>query len=268
MKNRYWCLAAVFVLAGSVLPVQAENYQGRDDWKAQFTGKKLESNFESSDLAEAIYALQPGDQITLQLALENQHNKSTDWYMTNEVIQSLEDSQSAASGGAYTYELTYVNHNGETTTLYSSENVGGEKNSSAGEGLHEVTDNMDEFFYLDRLASGENGKIGLTVALDGETQGNGYQNTLAKLQLAFAVEPVSGGGGGGNGGGGGGNGGGGNNPPATNPPTSQVYQVGNVQTGDTSLILLWSTIALCAGLALIAVAFVRLRRDKGGNRDE
>ena len=268
MKNRYWCLAAAFVLAGSVLPVRAENYQGRDDWKAQFTGKKLESNFESSDLAEAIYALQPGDQITLQLALENQHNKPTDWYMTNEVLQSLEDSQSAASGGAYTYELTYVNHEGQTTTLYSSENVGGEKTSAAGEGLHEVTDNMDEFFYLDRLASGENGKIGLTVALDGETQGNGYQNTLAKLQLAFAVEPVSGGGGGNGGGGGGGNDGGGENPPPSTPPTSQVYQVGNVQTGDTSLILLWSAVALCAGLALMAAAFIRLRRDKGGEEDE
>ena len=127
---------------------------------------------------------------------------------------------------------------------------------------------MDEFFYLDRLASGENGKIGLTVALDGETQGNGYQNTLAKLQLAFAVEPVSGGGGGGNGGGGGGNDGGGGNPPTSNPPTSQVYQVGNVQTGDTSLILLWSAVALCAGLALTAAAFIRLRRDKGGEEDE
>ena len=188
MRNKYGCLAmAVLLIAGSAFPVHAEEYTGRDDWKAQFTGKKLESNFESADLAEAIYALQPGDQITIQLALENQHNKPTDWYMTNEVLSSLEDSQSSASGGAYTYELTYVNHKGETSTLYSSENVGGEKSSAAGEGLHEVTDNMDEFFYLDRLASGENGQIGLKVALDGETQGNGYQNTLAKLQLAFAV---------------------------------------------------------------------------------
>lgn len=30
----------------------------------------------------------------------------------------------------------------------------------------------------------------MTVALDGETQGNGYQDTLAKLQMNFAVEKV------------------------------------------------------------------------------
>ena len=269
MRNKYGCLAmAVLLIAGSAFPVHAEEYTGRDDWKAQFTGKKLESNFESSDLAEAIYALQPGDQITIQLALENQHNKPTDWYMTNEVISSLEDSQSSASGGAYTYELTYVNHKGETSTLYSSENVGGEKSSAAGEGLHEVTDNMDEFFYLDRLASGENGQIGLKVALDGETQGNGYQNTLAKLQLAFAVEPVAGGGGGNGGGSGGDDGNTPRTPPPSTPTSSTVYQVGSVQTGDASHILLWSAIALGAGLILTIIAITRLRQEKGGNDDE
>lgn len=269
MRNKYGCLAmAVLLIAGSAFPVHAEEYTGRDDWKAQFTGKKLESNFESADLAEAIYALQPGDQITIQLALENQHNKPTDWYMTNEVLSSLEDSQSSASGGAYTYELTYVNHKGETSTLYSSENVGGEKSSAAGEGLHEVTDNMDEFFYLDRLASGENGHIGLTVALDGETQGNGYQNTLAKLQLAFAVEPVTGGGGGNGGGSGGDDGNTPRTPPPSTPTSATVYQVGSVQTGDASHILLWSAIALGAGLILTIIAITRLRQEKGGNDDE
>ena len=203
----------------------------------------------------------------LSLALVNGDSQGTDWYMTNEVLSSLEDSQGVAQGGAYTYTLTYRNGAGEEATLYSSENVGGEKSSAAGEGLHEVTDNMDEFFYLDRLASGENGQIGLKVALDGETQGNGYQNTLAKLQLAFAVEPVAGGGG--NGGSGGGDDG---NTPRTPPPStptsSTVYQVGSVQTGDASHILLWSAIALGAGLILTIIAITRLRQEKGGNDDE
>lgn len=59
-----------------------------------------------------------------------------------------------ANGGAYAYRLAYTNSLGEETVLYSSENVGGEKNTEAGEGLREATDSLDEFFYLDRLEAG------------------------------------------------------------------------------------------------------------------
>lgn len=90
-----------------------------------------------------------------------------------------------------------------------------------------------------------------------------------KLQLAFAVEPVAGGGGGGNNGGGGGGGGSTPNTPSpTTPSTSTIYQVGGVQTGDASHILLWSVVALCAGLTLTVIAILRLRREKGGNGNE
>ena len=41
---------------------------------------------------------------------------------------------------------------------------------------------------LDTLAKGDKGRITLEVELDGETQGNDYQNTLADLQMNFAVE--------------------------------------------------------------------------------
>ena len=47
---------------------------------------------------------------------------------------------------------------------------------------------LEEFFYLDRLVPGGDGIVTLKVELDGETQGNTYQNTLASLQMNFAVE--------------------------------------------------------------------------------
>ena len=44
---------------------------------------------------------------------------------------------------------------------------------------------MEDYFYLDRLDKNETGTVELEVGLEGETQGNAYQNTLAKLQLNF-----------------------------------------------------------------------------------
>lgn len=269
MKKRYQCLAlAACLLMGSAVTVQAEEYTA-NGWKTRYEGGKMTSNFDSSDVAGSVSRLLPGDSVTIQLALENGDRKSTDWYMTNEVLSSLEDSQEAASGGAYTYILTYTDSAGEVTTLYSSENVGGEKNSPSGEGLHEVF--QEDYFYLDRLDSGKNGSVSLTVALDGETNGNGYQNTLAKLQMAFAVEPVNGGGGsggsGGSGGGGSSDNGSGETPGGGGPSggaSSVAFTLGSVQTGDTSSLMLWSVLALAAGLGLMVFGLICFRREKGG----
>ena len=59
-----------------------------------------------------------------------------------------------------------------------------------GVGLHEATGALQNYFYLDSLKTGQSGTITLYVALDGETQGNSYQDTLADLQMNFAVEKV------------------------------------------------------------------------------
>ena len=271
MKKRYGCLAlAVCLLMGSGITARAEEYTAGGGWKTWYADGKMESNFASSEVASSVSSLLPGDSVTIELTLENQDKKSTDWYMTNEILSSLEDSQEAASGGAYTYILTYTDSAGEVTTLYSSENVGGEKSTSAGEGLHETA--MTDFFYLDRLDSGKSGKVSLTVALDGETNGNGYQNTLARLQMALAADPVTGGGGG-NGGSGGSGGGGSSNggsdyTPGSGSPSggasSVAFTLGSVQTGDASNLMLWSGLALAAGLGLMIYTLICFRRERGG----
>jgi hypothetical protein len=106
--------------------------------------------------------------------------------MTNKVIKSMEDN-SVANGGAYTYKLTYTNPGSKVTTLYDSETVGGET-TTGGQGLHEATNGLEDYFFLDTLKTGQSGKVTLKIGLDGETQGNNYQDTLADLQMNFAVE--------------------------------------------------------------------------------
>lgn len=250
MKKRYsGLLLAACLLLGCACPVHAVEQQGKDGWKAEFTGKAIESNFSSQSLADEIFGLQPGDSVEIRVAVVNASGRSTDWYMSNEVLQSLEDS-SPANGGAYQYVLTY-HGSGDPAVLYSSEQVGGETVSSAGQGLHEATDNLEQFFYLDRLAKGEQGQITLRVSLNEETQGNSYQNTLARLQLNFAVEGTGGGGG--------------RDKTVLTPGTASViYSPGAVQTGDPGGMVFWSAAALLAGLALVIIGVVSQKKSRGG----
>lgn len=165
----------------------ADDLQGQPGWGVTFTSEsRMESNFGQQSIDEAISGMQPGDNITFTLALGNQNDKVTDWYLTNEVVRSLEDTSenSTTGGGAYTYYLAYTGAN-RSVVLFDSDTVGGEDS----EGLRDATDALkEEYVYLDTLSPGQGGTITLRVALDGETQGNSYQDTLAELRMRFAVE--------------------------------------------------------------------------------
>ena len=126
------------------------------------------------------------------LNLKNDYDETVDWYMTNKVLKSLEDTRAedtGLQGGAYSYILTFKNTStGKETVLFSSDRVGGEGESKSGVGLHQATGALQDWFYLDTFKKGEGGTLTLRVALEGETQGNDYQDTLAQLQMQFAVE--------------------------------------------------------------------------------
>ena len=174
MKKKILCLMMAAVLAvGAPLTAFARDYQGADGWQATFDGSKLNSNFKDEDVTDSMSEIQPGDSITLHVQLTNQDSSNTDWYMTNEVLQTLEDAQQSAAGGGYSYRLTYVGSDKKETVLYDSTTVGGEGSSKAGEGLKQVDNSTQEYFYLGRLASQESGTVHLTVGVEGETQGNG-----------------------------------------------------------------------------------------------
>ena len=240
MKRKLICLIAAFCLTcGMSHAVYAEDFTGSPDWTVTFNGKKMESNFSSSQLAEEVYQIQPGDTMTVQINLKNSGEKAADWYMTNEIIRSFEDSQEAAQGGAYAYTLIYSDHRGEETVLYMSESVGGEGSAGGKEGLYQAADSLSEYFFLDSLTTGQSGVVRLTVGLDGETQGNAYQNTLAQLQMNFAVELNTAG----------------TDTPNTNPGTR-----GNiVRTGDEMTLTPFIIVACVTGTLLLLFAFYAQR---------
>lgn len=181
-----------------------------------YDGKSMDNNFQYLDtddedtmkarkanpdikdvLGDRAVQLQPGDDIEFRINLKNYYSKSSDWYMTHDIIDSLE--RGSAQDGAYDYELGYMKTTSSAPEiLFSSYNIGGDKKS----GLEEVnsalktdyTHKGQKYFYLDTLKSGEgDGEapyVYLKIALDGETQGNGYQERLADLKMNFAVQVV------------------------------------------------------------------------------
>lgn len=243
MKKMISLILITGLLLGTGIPARAETLYGDPDWQVTFTSDlKMESNFRTSALNDAVYGMQPGDTVILSLDLSNQNGSATDWYMTNKVLYSLEDrsNNKDTKGGAYTYRLTYKTPGGTETVLFDSDTVGGENASKAGEGLKEATDSLKDYFYLDTLKKGEKGVITLRIVLDGETQGNDYQNTLADLQMNFAVE-LNGGG-------------------ANDTERSRVVRMGGVQTGDVNDMLLYAAIMVGSGTFLLVCALILWRR--------
>ena len=187
-------LLTLVLLAGTLIcaPAAARAETLTSERNISFTSdNKLSEDRSAADMNSAVYELQPGDDITITLNLKNDNASAANWYMTNEVLQSLEETAgSGASGGAYEYELTYTDPAGAREVLFTSDTVGGE-NSSSRVGLKAATSGLEDFLYLDTLSPGQRGVVTLRVALDGETQGNDYQNTLASLQMNFAVDTTT-----------------------------------------------------------------------------
>lgn len=265
MRKKIMCLMMAAVLGlGAAAPAYAEVHKGSKSWLVNFDGSKMDSNFSSSEMAEDIYSIQPGDSIELEVAVRNSSGEATDWYMTNEVLATLEESQNVAGGGAYAYRLIYQGPDGTEDVLYDSEAIGGEGNKrAAGEGLHQATDSLEDFFFLGTLKSSQEGLVGLTVKLDGESQGNTYQDTLAKLQMNFAVEkarpevrevtitptPIA------------------NTVRRTLQQDSQNIIAHSVKTGDPTDILPYCAAALAAGIVLLVAGITIVKRRQNNEKE-
>ncbi len=239
MKKRiaFLLLALLFVISPAARAA-ADHYEGREGWSVEYTPEfELVSNFRTADYNDPVLGLQPGDDITFTVHLANNSGEAADWYMTNEVLHSLEDRTASAAGGAYTYVLRFEDSDGENRLLYSSDTVGGDFVGQAGEGLHEATDALKDYFFLSQILPGQTAIVTLNVSLDGETQGNGYQRTLGDLQMNFAVQREV----------------------KENKPQILDSVPELVKTGDESHIVTYFIVLAVSGLLLLVLAIIMLR---------
>ena len=160
-------------------------------WTVEFTGAEMKDEG-SAQIAQAISGMQPGDSAEFDVTLLESYDGAADWYMRNEVLKTMEESFEDAnsnSGGSYSYSLVYTDPQGVRKVILSNDTVSGDAPSGQTEGLFDATTATGDWFYLDTLASQARAHVVLTVAIDGETHGNPYFDTNAKIQLAFAAEP-------------------------------------------------------------------------------
>ncbi len=209
------------------LTARAEDYTGKEGLEVVYDGSKLVPNYTAGEITDTMDIIEPGDSMTVKITLKNASQKDAGFWMNNSVLDTFEESNASAGGGAYTYILSY---SGKEEPLYQSGNVGGD-DTTAGEGLHEATGALKDMFFLETLKPGQEGVITLYVSLDGETQGNDYQKTLADIEMLFAVEEV------------------------TEPGKPSTV----VKTGDPHDMIPWAVGAGAAGILLLAGCVLRIR---------
>ena len=247
MKRMRIVFLAAVVVALLAMPATAfaDHAPVTGDWEVTFTAdEEMKDNYSSKQWADDIAGLEPGDDITFTVTLNHENKSKADWYMSNEVLKSLETS--SAQGSAYGYYLTYTGPSGGTPrVLFDSETVGGTDSS----GLTEATSGLKDYMFLDTLSKGQTAKVKLTVTLDGETEGNAYFDTLAQLKMRWAVELVDDN----------------NNNNKKNDDSNGGK--GPVQTGDdTNLFPFFVAMSISGALLLvIAIISLRSRRNNKGN---
>lgn len=257
-------LSAGLLVSVTAAPVMAEHTDVNGS--CYFNGTKIVSDFTSQELADAVTSLQPGDDVSFTVTYTNNYNASTDWYMENEILKTLEKASATraingveqtnkevsgtgqAEHGAYTYELIHYDNSGKEQVLFSNKEVGGDTVAGGMEGLEQATNALDDWFYIQTLTQGQSGRVVLNVAFDGETEVNDYMDTNGGLAVRFAVELNKTG----------------TTVNAANAARTVSYSA--VKTGDpTNFPLIIG--ALAAGVVLLIVA-LRLRKKANDGEEE
>ena len=216
-----------------------------------FNGNDVVCDFDTNVIADTVSGLEPGDDVTFEVKFENKYKTTTNWYMRNEALKTLEQSYDRTQNGGYTYILTHVDPKGNETVLFNNSTVGGEytmptdgsKTShggeNTGEGLHQATNAADEWFFIQTLKKGQSGKTRLYVKFDGDSEVNDYMDTKGELLLAYAVE-------------------------LENSTSGTKYS--SINTGDTTNILM-PIVVMLAALLLLILTVMSVRKDRREERD-
>ena len=153
-----------------------------------FNGNDIISDFDSNVVAAKVRGLEPGDDVKFKVEFKNKYKTTTNWYMRNEVLKTLEESFDRTENGGYTYKLVHIRPDGTRQVLFDNSEVGGEAKVADMEGLHQATNATEEWFFIQKLKQGQKAYTELYVKFDGESEVNDYMDTYGKLEVAYAVE--------------------------------------------------------------------------------
>ena len=245
MKKRLLCLVTLMVLLIST----SMTAFAKDIPTITFDGgKTLENGLESADFEDTFKGMLPGEERTQSIVLKNTDKNTVDYYMSMKILKAFEDFEQAA-GAAYSVKLSVAQGEKETLiygTGVDATTIGGVD----GKGLYDLNGSLNDSFLVATLATGESATVKLSIAIDGESFGNGYNMVRSDVKefqgitefqffVSYDDEVV-----------------------ATNESASQGTGVLGAEygkTGDVSPITIYVIIGAVALIVILAAVVVRRR---------
>ena len=188
MKRKFLAIALMITtLVGSSITVLAQGTYPTvtfNEDKVLEYGNVTEAADGSISLGNAFEAVLPGETRSQVIVLKNDNDQTVDFYMSADVVQSLE-SANRASGAAYEIQLT----SGEN--VFYDSTLGGYDAASEGsvDGLAEMNESLEGDIFVTTLEKGESAEVVLSITFDGEAMDNtslsDYSNALGALDFNF-----------------------------------------------------------------------------------
>ncbi len=181
MKAKLFSL--LLICSMTVMPALAASYP-----TVIFEGdveKFIILNDDTEGFGETFLNMYPGESRTKSFSLKNTSDDTKTFYLNAKVNQDLQpEDGTAATGAIYDITLTRTEQF-KSTTLFDG-TIGG-ANADLTD-FNNTPLNNTEGVELATLASGESTRISLTLAIDGASMGNDYQNSLGSFQLIFSTD--------------------------------------------------------------------------------
>lgn len=190
MKRSFLVLGLALVLGMTAMPVQAAG-----EATVSFTANnKLEYSNVTTDgdnvnLGAAFEGVAPGETRSQTITVQNDNNRTADFYMSAEAVKALERNTESARGAGYEMKLTAGD-----TVLYDSTVGGygaGEEAAASQTGIEGMNGALEDYILIATLAKGESTDVVLTIMFDGEAMDNttaiDYSWTEGQLAFDFKV---------------------------------------------------------------------------------
>jgi len=190
MKKNILAIAMAFAVLGTTLPAQAADVATVSftaDNKLVYSNVTVEGN--NVNLGNAFEGVAPGETRSQTIIVQNNNERTADFYMSAEAVEALERNTESARGAGYEMKLTA----GETV-LYDSTVGGygaGNESAASSTGIEGMNSALEDYILIATLAKGESTNVVLSIYFDGEAMDNttaiDYSWTEGQLAFEFKV---------------------------------------------------------------------------------
>ncbi|SFB02805.1 hypothetical protein SAMN05216249_10759 [Acetitomaculum ruminis DSM 5522] len=193
MKKRL-LVGVITVLAMSIGMIAAASSDNAtvtftEDGSIEYTGNAGQTS-NGVFLGDEFLGIAPGETATQTIVLKNENSHDAKFFLSEETIQALEETN-AASGGAYKLALTTGASIEKSTSVFDGIEGGYNSGENAStDGLAGI-DGLEDYVFVAEIESGKSTNVYFTLTLNGEgmdsTNVTDYTNSLAELAFNFRV---------------------------------------------------------------------------------